>query len=150
MKKLECTPDDDFDLEDRSDVHEVRGNPEFPEITEGLEVGGLYQYDEEHWFGVAGKERELNERMDQLATLVGYDCQIARADGPGPFQEWFRYPGHMGTIGSKTSAKLAADFAAWDSRAREFGDASFHAWFALVRKMFEYAADDGAVWLRCA
>ncbi|WP_159462856.1 hypothetical protein [Caballeronia catudaia] len=52
-------------------VVEVHGHPDCPHVTDGLEVGGAYQFQEEQWFAVAGKAREFRKRMEQLAGLVG-------------------------------------------------------------------------------
>jgi hypothetical protein len=126
----------------------VIGNPDCPQAADGLEVGCAYRFQEEQSFPVAKKGRDFAKHMEQLADMVGYHWRMAGADGPGPFRDLFRHPGQFGTIGPVTSAKLAADFANWDERARDVGKRSFYAWFASMRAMFEYAKTDGGVWLQ--
>jgi len=145
LKKLDSKFSTDIWAVSLDNVVEVVGNPDCPHITDGLEVGGAYQFQEEQWFAVAKKRREFYKCMEQLATLVGYNWRAAGADAPGPFRELFRHPGEFGTIGPVASAKLAADFAAWDVRALALGK-RFYFWFGLMSKMFEYAKHDGAVW----
>ena len=71
------------------------------------------------------------------------------ADDPGPFREMFRWGG-IGTIGPIVSAKLVADFAEWDERAPALGDGHFYDFYRNSRAMFEFAARDGCVFLRCS
>ena len=145
LKKLDSKFSTDIWAMSLDNVVEVVGNPDCPNITDGLEVGGAYQFQEEQWFAVAKKRREFYKRMEQLATLVGYNWRAAGADAPGPFRELFRHPGEFGTIGPVASAKLASDFAAWDVRALALGK-RFYFWYGLMSKMFDYAKNDGAIW----
>ncbi len=89
---------------------------------------------------------KFNEEMAIAHGSGGYHWRMAGADGTGPFRELFRHPGQFGTIGPVTSAKLAADFSAWDEYAQEIEKRGFYAWFTSMRKMFEYAMNDGGVW----
>ncbi|MEZ2352228.1 hypothetical protein [Caballeronia sp. RCC_10] len=145
LKRLESKFDTNIWAMSLDNVVEVVGHPDCPHITDGLEVGRAYQFEEEQWFAVGRKRREFYKRMEQLAELVGYNWRAAGADAPGPFRELFRHPGEFGTIGPVASAKLAADFAAWDVRALALGK-RFYSWFGLMSKMFDYAKNDGAVW----
>ena len=138
----------DFRAKSLDNVAEVIGHPDCPRITEGLEVGGAYQFAEEQGFTVTKKEGDFAKCMEQLADMVGYHWQMAGADGPGPFRDLFRHPGQFGTIGPVVSAKLAAEFANWDECARDIGKRGFYTWFSSMRRMFEYASNDGGVWLQ--
>lgn len=148
LKKLDGRIDADFWANRLDNVVEVIGNPHCPQVTDGLEVGGAYRFLEEQRFAVAKKGRDFARCMEQLADMVGYHWQMANADGLGPFRDLFRHPGQFGTFGPIASAKLAADFATFDERAREHGKRSFYRWFASMRRMFEYAMNDGGVWLQ--
>ena len=149
LKKYDGVVDDDFgDLHFDHDAVEVEGNTEWPYFSDGLEVGAMYMYEKDTWFGF-GKERVLNEGLEKLAGLVGYDWRMPGADDPGPFREMFRWGGE-GTMGPVASAKLVADFAAWDERARALGDDHFYGFYKDSRAMFEFASRDGCVFLRCS
>jgi hypothetical protein len=148
LTKLDGTFDADFWAKSLPNVVEVIGNPDCPHITDGLEVGRAYQFENEQRFEVSRKERGFYECMEQLADMVGYHWQMAGADGPGPFRDLFRHPGQFGTIGTVASARLAADFATWDEPAQSRGKRNFYSWFARMRKMFDYAKTNGGVWLQ--
>jgi hypothetical protein len=144
--KLDGMFDADFWAKRPNNVADVIGNPDCPRIDDGLEIGAAYEFEEEKTFTVCRKEGDFYKFMEQLAEMVGYHWRMAGADGTGPFRELFRHPGQFGTIGPVTSAKLAADFSAWDEYAQENEQRGFYAWFTSMRKMFEYAMNDGGVW----
>jgi hypothetical protein len=127
LKRLDGRFDANLWAKSLNNVVEVIGNPDCPQVTEGLEVGGAYQFQDEKSFAVAKKGRKFAKYLEQLADMVGYHWQMAGADGPGPFRDLFRHPGQFGTIGPVALARLAADFANWDERARTSGKRSFHA-----------------------
>lgn len=122
------------------------GNEFCPSIALGLAEDWTYQYEQERLFVVAEQAEELDANLMRLKTLVGFDWRIHGAYSPGPFRELFAFVGYFGTIGPMVSAKLAKDFAWFDGRARAVEDASFHEWFTLMREMFEFCGEDGAVW----
>lgn len=144
--KLDGAFDADFGAKCLNNVTDVVGNPDCPRAADGLEIGAAYEFKEEKTFAVCKKEGDFYAYMELLAEMVGYHWRMAGADGPGPFRELFRHPGQFGTIGPLTSAKLATDFSAWDDHAQEIGKRGFYAWFTSMRKMFEYAMNDGGVW----
>lgn len=149
LRKFEGIVDDVFESTHFDhDAVEVDGNTEWPYFSDGLEVGSTYMYEKDAWFGF-GRERVLNENVGKLARLVGYDWRMLGADDPGPFREMFRWGG-IGTLGPVVAAKLAADFAGWDERAQALGDDDFDGFYKTAREMFEFAARDGCVFLRCA
>ncbi|KXU85211.1 hypothetical protein CR51_40955 [Caballeronia megalochromosomata] len=149
LKMFEGTVDDDFRSSHFDhDAVEVNENTKWPCFGDGLEVGSIYMYEEDAWFDF-GKERVLNADLEKLADLVGYDWRMPGADDPGPFREMFRWGGR-GTIGPIVSAKLVADFAEWDERARALGDDHFYGFYKNSQAMFEFATRDGCVFLRCS
>lgn len=148
LRKLDGKFDADFWAKSLDNVVEVIGNPDCAHAADGLEVGGAYQFQDEQCFAVAKEGRDFAKCMEQLADMVGYHWQMAGADGPGPFRDLFRHPGQFGTIGPIASAKLSADFSHWDERARAQRKRKFYAWFVSMRRMFEYASNDGGVWLQ--
>lgn len=83
---------------------------------------------------------------DVLRALVGYD-----RNGPkkcpleGPFAEILHWAYSLVTFGPIASAKVVADFDAWDARARSFSDAEFYLAYWAVRTCFSHAAQNGAV-----
>lgn len=149
LNKFDGVVDDDFrSLHFDHDAVEAIGNTEWPYFCDGLEVGATYMYEEDAWFGF-GKERVLNEDLEKLAGLVGYDWRMPGADDPGPFREMFRWVG-KGTVDPIASAKLVADFAEWDERARALEDDDFYGFYKNSQAMFEFAARDGCVFHRCS
>jgi hypothetical protein len=149
LKKFEGVVDRDFrSTHFDHDAVEVDGNTKWPYFSDGLEVGSTYMYETDAWFGF-GKERLLNENVEKLAGLVGYNWRMPGADDPGPFREMFRWAGN-GRMGPIASAKLVVDFAEWDERARALGDDHFYGFYKNSRAMFEFASRDGCVFHRCS
>lgn len=69
------------------------------------------------------------------------------ADDPRPFRELFRWAA-KGIIGPVVSANLVIDFAEWDEPVRALGDDDFYKFYCRMRKIFEFAMNDGCVFLR--
>ena len=81
---------------------------------------GWYTYDSSDGFR-AGSYGGYNFWRANLAKLIGKtDSQIWENPEPGPFVELINFSDAEGTIGPKTSDKLAKDFADWHERAIEF------------------------------
>lgn len=127
--------------------------------TDGLEEGAYASAAEEFDFR-AGSYGGYNQWRDELAKLAGYPAmRHAPSYGPprdlhaasawqadsGPFWELINFSDCEGTIGPKTSAKLAADFAAHQEKADAHAEGWFRELYAKWRKAFEMAADGGAV-----
>jgi hypothetical protein len=103
----------------------------------------------------AGSYGAYNIWRDQLAQLVGHKDAAAvwASPKPGPFIELINNADNEGTIGPKTSAKLARDFAEWADRvpafARTIDDGPSRDWFVSRYKLwwdaFTLAAGEGAV-----
>jgi hypothetical protein len=149
LKKLDSLDDEALDFESRTDVIQVRGNSDCPNITAGLEVKAMYQCADEQWFRVSDRWSQFVAWVVQLSHLVGCDGDIPDADSTVAFRDLFRN-GQGGTFGPVASAKLAAEFSEMDECARSFADKDFYSLFVLMKQMFEYASKDGAVAFRCA
>ncbi|SFU26424.1 hypothetical protein [Paraburkholderia aspalathi] len=149
LKKLDGAVGDDFPGLTERDVLEIPVESEWPRFIEGLEVGAVYQFAEDCYYSVAHNIYQFSDRIDKLADLVRYDYRRSDAGEPGPFRELFQFSGFT-VYGPVACAKLAADFAIWEplAKARPLGngDESFYENYELLREMFEFAAEDGAVW----
>lgn len=151
--EFEDTPDDMVNL---------FVNPDFPGRADEIK-DGLYTYAEEFDFA-AGSYSGYNTWREQLAKLAAYPavrhesrgCEVRRlhsagawAATGGPFWELIHFADNEGTIGAAVAAKLAKDFADFQSKADAFEEADHDGWFrakyAEWRKAFEMAADGGAV-----
>ncbi|MBP0590358.1 hypothetical protein J8I87_11670 [Paraburkholderia sp. LEh10] len=137
--------DPDFD----ETVHVVtESNRDCPSITEGMEEGAMYRYDESNWYRVADRWWAYVDWVVKLMKLVGLD-NPPEQDSTVAFRDIFRYGRNdSGTFGPVASKKLAEDFALWDERARALGDEDFYYYYGMVRHMFEMAAEGGACWLQ--
>jgi hypothetical protein len=98
----------------------------------------------------AGSYSGYNQWRANLALLVGTtDRAVWNDPQPGPFVELINFSDCDGFIGPQTSAKLAADFAAWQDRAADFADTFSISWwldaYSQWRKAFELAANGGVV-----
>jgi len=128
--------------------------------TDGLQRG-TYEYGESMGF-CAGSYGGYNTWREQLAILAGcyeptlhesgYDTKGrmlysagAWAATGGAFWELINFSDCEGVIGPKTSAKLAKDFADFQSKADQHPDEYFRRKYSEWRQAFELASDDGAV-----
>lgn len=121
-------------------------NPDFPTRADDLQ-DGCYTFDEEFDFR-AGSYSGYNNWRDALARFAGYESARACFDGShdaDPFGALICFSDCEGAIGAATSAKLAADFAAFQDKADASDDDWFREKYADWRKAFEMAADGGAV-----
>ncbi|MDT4860619.1 hypothetical protein FQZ97_951900 [compost metagenome] len=84
---------------------------------------------------------------DMLSELVGFDKGNQDAyPGDGPFVELLNEAYWGTTLGPRTSAKLVADFDAWDERARSFSDdGEFYLTYWWVRTCLSHATKNDAV-----
>lgn len=126
-------------------------NPDY-DRADGL-TSGIYTYEEAARFN-AGNYRGFSHWRNQLAEIAGYPAQDRKDDKhsasaweaeSGPFWEMINFSDCEGTIGPKTSAKLANDFADHQAKADAHEDDHFRALYAQWRKVFETAAQEGAV-----
>jgi hypothetical protein len=133
-------------------------NPDFPTQAQGLENKAVYVYENATWISCGGYGR-YNGWRETLAKLAGYPAKaFERFKGHvesshvvgafsfegGPFHELVCFSDCEGVIGPVVSAKLAKDFADFDSQAKAVGEA-FYEQYLGWRECFEMAADGGAV-----
>lgn len=128
-------------------------NPHYTERADGL-ARGLYAYEDATGFR-AGSYSGYSQWRDQLAELAGY-AAAPREDHhkhsasawdaeSGPFWELINFSDCEGTIGPKTSAKLAKDFADHQAKADAHESERFRSLYGQWRVAFEMATDEGAV-----
>jgi hypothetical protein len=117
-------------------------NPDFPEQADGVsdQCYGKTLQSQVHAFR-AGSYSGYNWWRDELANM---------ARGSAAFQELIEFSDCEGTIGPRTSRKLAADFARFQERAdaRKDDSTMFTEKYRLWRKAFDIAADGGFVRFR--
>lgn len=165
IEKIDCVFDGDGEPINPSsreplntDYFQIYVNPDFSERADGLDHKAVYKYAEEMDFR-AGSYSGYNHWREQLAELAGWpkveterwgqkllrhDAATYDAKG-GPFWELIRFSDCEGTIGPKTSAKLAKDFADHQGKADAHPDIYFRNVYNNFRAGFEMAAQNGAV-----
>ncbi len=127
-------------------------NPDFAERADGMVPGAYRGKGGRHEFR-AGSYSGYSEWRERLAALVDTTPEKVWAGAVAPaFGELINFAVNEGTIGPKTSAKLAKDFEAWRSQAETWAKAmpgEEGAWFMRSyddwRKAFGLAANAGAV-----
>lgn len=164
MQKIDCVFDADgepIDLTTREGVeYDSRPyvNPDFPGRQGRIEDRAVYKSDEDFRFR-AGSYSGYNCWRDDLAKMAGWPlgsyeqygrewsshAASAWAASEGPFLELIWFSDCEGVIGAEVSAKLAKDFAEYQSKADAHPEEYFRAKYAEWRKAFEMASDDGAV-----
>ncbi|WP_322005161.1 hypothetical protein [Paraburkholderia tropica] len=157
-----CNDEEDFhEIVEREDLISVEYNEERPELSDGLERDATYRCEETVFFSFP-HWRVCRDWVQLLRKLVGYTDEEILAEGSTvDFREYFLWY-QEGTIGPLAAARIAAQFAKWDERAKVFGaqfaDGSERAlaeqWFYNIyedmRDMFEWTSKDGIVFLRSA
>ena len=135
--------------DDAQDLLYVEGNSQAPQIAEGVEVGATYQCAEMTFFSFP-HWTVCREWTKKLWEMIGCTEDEVLADGSTvAFRDYLIWAQH-GTFGPKASAKLAADFAEWDERAKTFSDDEFYELYTHMKFIFEWTAQDGLVYLRSA
>lgn len=122
-------------------------NKDFASRFEDLKEKTLYRHAEEFDFR-AGSYSGYNRWREWLAALVGTTPQKVWDDPkPGPFLELINFADNEGTIGPRTAAKLAKDFAAHDEQAKaaDHNQGWDYERYQHWRKACEMAADGGAI-----
>lgn len=150
--------DETGELKWEEDWFQVYANPDFPGREDGL--NDRHAYKAEDYFGFhAGGYGGYNRWREQLAELSGWPKTTYEKYGKewpsfaasawdamsGPFWELICFSDCEGVIGPVTSAKLAKDFAEFQSKADQHEDERFRNQYNEWRKAFEVASDDGAV-----
>jgi hypothetical protein len=123
--------------------------------TAPLEDKTVYAFAEEFDFR-AGSYMGYNHWRNHLAKMAGYASDEQVFNLPphvsGAFIEHISFTDCDGVIGSVTSAKLAKDYAAFQSQAEKYAQTLDGDWVEFFiraynnwRKAFEIAAENGAV-----
>jgi hypothetical protein len=166
IRKLDCVFDADGEPIDpktrvpiECDHFSAYVNIHFPQQAEGLEDKAVYLYDERFGFR-AGSYYGYNQWRETLARIAGYSAKLSERHGAtslrhdagawkaksGPFHELIHFSDCEGSIGAKVSAKLAADFAAFQPAVDASAtDDYFKERYGMWRTAFETAAQNGAV-----
>jgi hypothetical protein len=160
-RKLTPAPDakmTDGYLDDDGVVQIYRQDQHFPGRCDEFADRGIYRYgDAEDCF--SGGYMGYGLWREQLAALAGYppitgdDPMLSRMPhsnsawqaAGGPFWELINFSDCEGTIGTAVSAKLAQDFANFQTAADHHHDERFRRVYLGFRKAFETAADGGCV-----
>lgn len=127
-------------------------NPDFPAQADGLKEG-CYERDADggEIDFRAGSYSGYSAWRDSLAHFAGFPGvrswteETLKENAGKPFIELLYFSDCEGTIGPKTSAKLAADFAAHEKRAEKEMDTYEFDKYQDWKRAFEIAADGGAV-----
>ncbi|MDN5505367.1 MAG: hypothetical protein L0H10_16360 [Comamonas sp.] len=163
LSKLDALFDSDGDpvnpitREPFENYFRAKANNDFPGRDEGLEAGAIYSY-EARMGGWSSGYGRYNSWRNELAKLAGYPlgsykqygkdwpsyCSECWNGRQGPFSELINFTDCDGVIGPVVAAKLAKDFAEFDSKAQAI-DSDFYEKYAEWREVFEFAADNGAV-----
>lgn len=158
-RRLEPCAEPSIDDDSFETVVSVFASKNFPGRTEGL-ADGYYTGERCEALGPfggfkAGSYSGYGAWREWLAKLAEYplgpDDAHPHAGGAweqsgGPFWELINFYDNEGSIGPVVSAKLAADFAAWDERAKAASpDGWEHDRYKLWRLAFEWASDGGCV-----
>lgn len=160
IERPDAERDEDGELIDYENLEEFYENKDFPGRYEGLKRGMAYEIaddgDAEH---VGMGYGSYSAWRDELAKLAGYEslpykgyggrvesshCAPCWRGALGPFAEQINFSDCDGTIGPVVAAKLAKDYADFDEKA-SLCDEYFYERYKLFRRIFELAADGGAV-----
>jgi hypothetical protein len=143
------------DLTEIDGARLAHNSDEFAARSDDIDTGATYHAAEDYGFR-AGSYSGYNEWREELAKLAGYEHVPYRDEGKthsagawsqssGPFWELIYFSDCEGTIGPKTSAKLAKDFADFQPKADQHPHDWFRNLYAHWRRAFDLAAQNGAV-----
>ena len=149
--------EEDGCLVNEDDVIKLWKHPRFPKQFDDLVDEGVYKYEQLYDFVVGGYPNYTTYR-DTLAKLANYKPVIdndpssklhpffygAHYVKEGPFREQIVFSDCEGVIGSKTSKKLAEDYAKYIDKAAAIGDRFFEIYLEF-KKAFDLARHDGVV-----
>lgn len=132
-------------------------NSHFPGRADKVEHGAYYEYSQ-RVEGISLGYGGYNKWRNELAKLAGWPLVPDEGDSAkrshaasawaatsGPFWELINFADNEGVIGGKVCAKLAKDFAEFQSKADAHPDEYFREGYNSMRRAFEAAADTGAI-----
>lgn len=154
----EGEPIDPQTREELDNVVRFYVNPDFNGRADDIENRAVYRYEDSYGF-CAGSYSGYNWWREELAQLSGwpltksksyFDESTNHAAGAwkangGPFWELISFSDCEGVLGTSVCAKLAKDFAEYQSAADKHKEEWFRDRYCEWRKVFELAADGGAV-----
>lgn len=150
----DCAKGDDGYPEDYESYFRVYNIVDFQARGAPLKEGECYGSEGSMDFR-AGSYSGYGEWRNELARLAGYPShpaatrhaysESARAASAGPFWELINFADNEGVIGSEAAARLAADFAKFDTLAMHQMEPWAYTLYTTWRRAFEMAADAGAV-----
>lgn len=138
LRKAAIQEPDDCDEATQFFVHPLsiqEVDQHFPGRHRGIEIGTVYDIGARSEFSLPYSA--YNEWRDQLSTFVD-------EANPYAFFELINFSDCEGVIGPLLSKKLALDFSRFEPRAAEVGGL-FCEIYAEFKKLFEMAADEGAI-----
>jgi hypothetical protein len=154
-----CSPAPDADPDDWENVARASVVPEFASCADGIEHGGLFTFEKSGGFR-AGSYSGYNDWREELAKLAGYPALedaggehrkphssaawVGAVAEDAPFLPLVDFSDCEGTIGPQTSARLAKDFAAHQTKADRIGG-YFAEKYTQWRNAFEQAQHGGFV-----
>ena len=135
-------------------------NPHFPGVAEEIEQGAFYGFEKSVSFN-AGSYFSYSEWRDQLAALAGWPksefwdyakdrwaeshCACCWAGETGPFSDLIDFSDCSGLLGASEAARLASDFARYQSLANQHEDEDLCYLYNKWRAACELAADQGCI-----
>lgn len=146
--------------------------PDYPQLAEGLEIGGIYEFEHAnvHLFQIAErsidnyfhdwcvklvslvtKGRKLEGKYTifdwcvKMSELVEDGGHYPKTEGRGPFWEFLRYSMRRVTFGPVVCKKLVADFDKWEPEAWALGDFRFYQFYLFLRDCFDFPGENGFV-----
>lgn len=130
---------------DDEDASQIWINSAFASHAEALTHGMRFEAEKSEGFR-AGSYGGYNQWRNDLAKLAGYlSDEDAWTKTEGPFWELINFSDCEGVIGPKTSAKLHADFIAFDEIAKTHSDEWFYRKYQDWTQAFELASQNGLV-----
>ena len=154
VELVRAESEEEGDPPEDDDLVYLYPNEDFPAQADGITPGAYRGKGGRHEFR-AGSYSGYNEWRERLAALVDTTPEKVWAGAIAPaFGELINFADNEGTIGPKTSAKLAKDFDAWRARAETWAKklpgeegAGFMQSYDDWRKAFTLAANGGAIQL---
>lgn len=168
MKRINCNMDAEgwpidpvtgARLKDES-LFRVYQNPDFPEFAEEIEEGAFYGFEKSLSFN-AGSYTSYGVWRDRLAALAGWPkskfwyfaedrwaeshCARCWEGDSGPFSDLIDFSDCSGLLGASEAARLASDFARFQSLANQHEDEDMRYLYNKWRAACELAADDGCI-----
>lgn len=135
-------------------------NPDFPGVADEIEEGTFYGFEKSVSFN-AGSYSSFGGWRDKLAALAGWPksrfwhyakdrwaeshCARCWAGETGPFSDLIDFSDCSGLLGASEAARLASNFAQYQSLANRHEDEDMRCLYNKWRSACELAADEGCI-----